>query len=64
MLREGIAIATLRYRHDIKGINRERFHRRLIREGKLRGGLEFLTAKPKLWAPWEEAKNFGLQTLN
>ena len=54
-LREGIAISTLRDRHDINGINGEHFHPYLVKEGKLRGGLEFLTAKPKLRAPWEEA---------
>ncbi len=41
--------------HDINGINGEHFHPYLVKEGKLRGGLEFLSAKPKLRVPWEEA---------
>jgi hypothetical protein len=54
-LREGKAISTRRDRYDGNGINKEGFHPFLTREGKLRGGLEFLTEKPKLRAPWEKA---------
>ncbi|MDD4869605.1 MAG: cellulase family glycosylhydrolase [Kiritimatiellae bacterium] len=52
-LREGKAISTRRDHYDGNGINGEGFHPFFTREGKLRGGLEFLTEKPKLRAPWE-----------
>jgi len=52
-LREGIAISTRRDRYDNNGINGQGFHPFFTREGKLRGGLEFLTEKPKFRAPWE-----------
>jgi hypothetical protein len=52
-LREGKAISTRRDRYDGNGIDGQGFHPFFTREGKLRGGLEFLTEKPKLRAPWE-----------
>ena len=52
-LREGKAISTRRDRHDGNGLNGEGFHPFFTREGKLRGGLEFLCEKPKLLPPWE-----------
>jgi hypothetical protein len=52
-LREGKAISTRRDRHDANGINQEGFHPFFTKAGQLRGGLEFLTEKPKLRAPWE-----------
>jgi hypothetical protein len=54
VLREGLAISTRRDRHDNNGINGEGFHPFFTKEGKLRGGLEFLTEKPKLRPPWEK----------
>jgi hypothetical protein len=54
-LREGKAISTRRDRYDGNGINKEGFHPFFTKSGKLRGGLEFLTEKPKLRAPWEES---------
>lgn len=54
-LREGKAISTRRDRYDGNGINKEGFHPFFTRAGKLRGGLEFLTEKPKLRAPWERS---------
>lgn len=53
-LREGIAISTRRDRYDGNGINGQGFHPYFTKDGKLRGGLEFLTEKPKLRAPWEK----------
>jgi hypothetical protein len=53
-LREGIAISTRRDRYDGNGINGQGFHPYFTKEGRLRGGLEFLTEKPKLRAPWEK----------
>lgn len=55
-LREGLAISTRRDRYDGNGINGQGFHPFFTKEGKLRGGLDFLTEKPKLAAPWEEKK--------
>jgi len=52
-LREGIAISTRRDRYDGNGIDGQGLHPFFTKEGKLRGGLEFLTEKPKLRAPWE-----------
>lgn len=52
VLREGLAISTRRDRHDNNGINGEGFHPFFTKEGKLRGGLEFLIEKPKLRPPW------------
>lgn len=54
-LREGRAISTRRDRYDGNGIKKEGFHPFFTRSGKLRDGLEFLTEKPKLRAPWEKA---------
>ena len=54
-LREGKAISTRRDRCDGNGIGGVGFHPYFTREGKLRAGLEFLTEKPKLRAPWEKA---------
>jgi len=51
-LREGLAISTRRDRCDGNGIGGVGFHPYCTREGKLRGGLEFLTEPPKLRAPW------------
>jgi hypothetical protein len=53
-LREGKAISTRRDRYDANGIEREGFHPFFTKEGRLRSGLEFLTEKPKLRAPWEK----------
>ena len=55
-LREGKAISTRRDRYDGNGINKEGFHPFFTREGKLRAGLDFLTEKPALLAPWETRK--------
>ncbi len=52
-LREGKAVSTRRDRHDGNGLNGEGFHPFFTREGKLRGGLEFLCEKPKVLPPWE-----------
>ncbi len=54
-LREGKAISTRRDRYDRNGINKEGFHPFFTKAGKLRGGLEFLTERPNLRAPWEKA---------
>ncbi len=51
-LREGKAISTRRDRYDANGLNGEGFHPFFTKEGKLRDGLEFLTEKPKVLAPW------------
>lgn len=56
-LREGLAVSTRRDRHDRNGIRSEGFHPFFTKEGHLRGGLEFLTEKPVLLAPWEEEPN-------
>ncbi len=53
-LREGRAISTRRDRYDGNGIKKEGFHPFFMRSGKLRAGLEFLTEKPRLRAPWEK----------
>jgi hypothetical protein len=55
VVREGLTISTRRDRYDGNGINKEGYHPFFTKEGKLRGGLEFLTEKPKLRAPWEKA---------
>jgi len=52
VIREGKAISTRRDRHDSNGINGGGYHPFFTKEGKLRGGLEFLTEKPKRMAPW------------
>jgi len=52
-IREGKAIATRRDRIDGNGIDGQGFHPWFTREGKLRGGLEFLLDPPRLRAPWE-----------
>jgi hypothetical protein len=54
-LREGKAISTRRDRYDANGINSEGFHPFFTKEGRLRGGLEFLTQPPKLPTPWQKA---------
>ena len=54
-LREGKAISTRRDRYDGNGINKEGFHPFFTKDGKLRGGLEFLTEKPKQLPPWQKA---------
>lgn len=54
-LREGKAISTRRDRYDGNGLNGEGFHPFFTREGKLRGGLEFLREKPAILPPWETA---------
>ncbi|NBV20450.1 MAG: twin-arginine translocation signal domain-containing protein [Proteobacteria bacterium] len=54
-LREGKAISTRRDRYDGNGINGQGFHPYFTKEGKLRGGLEFMTEKPKHRAPWAKA---------
>jgi hypothetical protein len=54
-LREGKAISTRRDRYDANGINREGFHPFFTKDGKLRGGLEFMTEKPKQLPPWQKA---------
>ncbi len=51
-LKEGKAVSTRKDRHDGNGINGEGFHPFFTREGKLRGGLEFLTEKPVKPVPW------------
>jgi hypothetical protein len=53
-LREGKAVSTRRDRYDNNGIDGEGFHPFFTKEGRLRPGLEFLTEKPKLRAPWEK----------
>jgi hypothetical protein len=55
VIREGKAISTRRDRYDGNGINKEGFHPFFTKEGKLRGGLEFLTERPRLRAPWQIA---------
>ncbi len=54
VLREGHAISTRRARYDGNGIYGEGFHPFFTKEGKLRGGLEFLTEPPQLRVPWEK----------
>jgi len=51
-LREGKAISTRRDRYDANGLDRQGFHAWFTKDGKLRGGLEFLLDPPKLKAPW------------
>ena len=53
-LREGLAISTRRDRYDNNGINGQGFHPFFTKQGRLRGGLEFLTEKPKLLPPWQK----------
>jgi hypothetical protein len=53
-LREGKAISTRRDRIDGNGFHGDGFHPYFTRDGALRPGLEFLTEKPKLRAPWEK----------
>ena len=53
-MREGAAISTRRDRYDANGIEGQGFHAWFTRDGKLRPGLEFLTDKPKLRAPWSK----------
>jgi hypothetical protein len=50
---EGKAISTRRDRVDANGIRKFGFHAFALRDGRLRGGLEFLTEKPRLAPPWE-----------
>jgi len=56
-LREGLAISTRRDRYDGNGIKGEGFHPFFTKEGRLRGGLEFLTEKPDLPSPWLKKPN-------
>jgi hypothetical protein len=51
-LREGKAISTRRDRYDGNGLNGEGFHPFFTKDGKLRGGLQFLTEPPPLPPPW------------
>jgi hypothetical protein len=52
-LREGKAVSTRRDRYDYNGLDREGFHPYFTREGKLRGGLDFLREPPKILPPWQ-----------
>lgn len=54
-LREGKAISTRRDRYDANGLDGQGFHPFFTREGRLRGGLDFLTEKPAVRLPWETA---------
>jgi hypothetical protein len=54
-LREGRAISTRRDRVDGNGLRSFGFHPFALKNGKLRDGLEFLTAKPKLVPTWAQA---------
>lgn len=56
-MREGKAISTRRDRYDGNGIDGQGFHAWFNADGALRAGLEFLTERPALRAPWEEASN-------
>ncbi len=56
-MREGKAISTRRDRYDGNGIDGQGFHAWFNADGALRAGLEFLTERPTLRAPWEEAPN-------
>lgn len=53
VIREGKAISTRRDRYDRNGINNQGFHPFFTKDGKLRAGLEFLTEKPLIPAPWD-----------
>jgi hypothetical protein len=55
VIREGLAVSTRRDRYDSNGIDRQGFHPFFTKNGKLRGGLEFLAEKPTVCAPWEKA---------
>jgi hypothetical protein len=46
------AVSTRRDRYDYNGLNREGFHQLFTRQGKLRGGLEFLQEPRKVLPPW------------
>lgn len=52
-LREGKAISTRRDRYDANGLDGEGFHPFFTREGKLRGGLEFMQEPPAVQPPWK-----------
>jgi hypothetical protein len=52
-MREGRAISTRRDRYDGNGIDGQGFHAWFNADGTLRAGLEFLTERPALPAPWE-----------
>lgn len=54
VLREGRAVATRRDRIDPNGIRSYGFHPWVLKNGKLRDGLEALTDKPKLLPPWQK----------
>jgi hypothetical protein len=56
-MREGQAVSTRRDRYDANGIDGQGFHAWFNADGMLRAGLEFLTEKPALPAPWEEKPN-------
>jgi hypothetical protein len=53
-LREGKAISTRRDRYDVNGLDGQGFHPFFTREGKLRGGLDFLCETPKVQPPWKK----------
>lgn len=55
VVREGLAISTRRDRYDGNGIDGQGFHPFFTKEGKLRGGLEFLTERPAVLAPWPKS---------
>ena len=56
-MREGRAISTRRDRYDGNGIDGQGFHAWFNADSSLRAGLEFLTERPTLRAPWEEEPN-------
>ncbi len=56
-MREGKAISTRRDRYDGNGIDGQGFHAWFNAAGALRAGLEFLTERPALRAPWEGEPN-------
>jgi hypothetical protein len=58
-LREGKAVSTRRDRYDDNGLGGEGFHPYFTREGKLRGGLEFLQEPPRIVPPWKRAAATG-----
>jgi hypothetical protein len=44
-----------RDRYDGNGLGGQGFHPFFTKEGRLRGGLEFLTERPTIRAPWKKA---------
>jgi len=53
-LREGKAISTRRDRIDGNGIDGQGYHAWFTKDGRLRGGLDFLREPPRMQAPWEK----------